>query len=53
MFLHRSPPVPNQETIQSNEDASETNNDVGSIFSDIGQVRFKTVDTGGVEVITE
>lgn len=53
MCLHRSPLLPNQETIESNEDDSKTNNDDGSISSDIGQVLFKVVDTGGVEVMTE
>lgn len=53
MSLHRSPPVPNQETIESSDDDTEANNDVGSISSDIDQVLFKGVDTGGVEVIAE
>ena len=53
MCLHRSPPVPNQETIESNEDASKANNGDGSIFSDIDQVIFKGIDTGGVEAMTE
>ena len=40
MSLHRSPPVPNQETIKSSEDDSEANNGDGSIFGDIHQVIF-------------
>ena len=53
MSLLRSPLVPNQKTIESSDDENEANNDVGSIFSNIGQVFFKGVDTGGVKVITE
>ena len=51
--LHTSPLVPNEKTIESNEEESEDNKDDDSNFSCFDQVTSNFVNNGGIELITK
>lgn len=50
---HTSPLVPNQDTIESDEEESGAKKDNDSNSTDVDQVTFNVVNNGGVEFITE